>query len=182
MNVGLNGERLPIRDFKLGTPDGGNPVDSASDLFRWGWDLSVLCTHQCTPSTQWNDWHSVKICWMNECLVCWDNSVASGFGGTDSFGIPGRLGLSSLQISSLSALRFLLLLWGIVCVLLPVHQTQFNELFLFSCLPARSHFLFLKMFMLQAHWLGNFTCESEFTDESTPTLSLWPPTDVVHAP
>lgn len=100
----------------------------------------------------------LKICWMSECLVCWDNSVASGFGGTDSLGIPERLGLSSLQISSLSALRFLLLLWEIVCVLLPVHQTQFNELFLFSCLPTRSHFLFLKIFMLQAHWLGNFNC------------------------
>lgn len=45
-----------------------------------------------------------------------------------------------MQTSSLSALRFLLLLWGIVCFLLPAHQTHFNELFLFSCLPAIKSF------------------------------------------
>lgn len=113
------------------------------EISLWSWVLSVLPTHRRSPSPQWSDRRSVKICWMSECLsrlLCWDKSVASGPGGSDSSGIRGWLGLSSLPISSLSALRFLLLLWGIVCFLLPAHQTQFNELFLFSCLPAMKSF------------------------------------------
>ena len=80
---------------------------------------------------------------MNECMcrpVCWDNSVTLGSGALTILGYAGWLELSSLQISSLPGLRFLLLLWGIVCFLHPVHQTHSNELFLFSCLPAMKSF------------------------------------------
>lgn len=139
-----------------------------------------------SPSTQGRDWHSWKICWMNECvsrLVFRDNSVASGFGGTDSFGKAGWLGFSSLHISSFSALRFLLLLWGIVCFLLPAHQTHFNELFLFICLPeiksfplpqnvhAQGPLAWQLCSLIRIHWCQ--VCIG---------LSLWPPTDVVRSP
>lgn len=138
------------------------------------------------PSTQWRDWHSAKICWMNKrvsCLVFRAKSVASGFGGTDSFGKPGWLGFSSLHISSFFALRFLLLLWGIVCFLLPAHQTHFNELFLFICLPeiksfplpqnvhAQGSLAWQLCLLIRIHWCQVYT-----------SLSLRPPTDVVHSP
>ena len=122
-------------------------------------------------------------------LVCWDKSVASGFGGSDSSGIRGWLGLSSFPISSLSALRFLLLLWGIVCFLLPAHQTQFNELFLFSCLPATKSFPLPQKVhapgsqawplrpLIRIHWwactLGLTTCQCCAFPESIH-LNTWP--------
>lgn len=113
VNVGLNGERLPTREFEQSTTGRGH-VDLARDLSLIDWGLPRLCSLHCTPSIYCTDWCSGRICWMNEYmsqLVGWGKSVTSDFRCPDSSGIPGWQGLSPLQISSFSALRFLLLLW-----------------------------------------------------------------------
>ena len=103
----------------------------------WAGERPGLCTRLGIPHLAERSVLHVPLLHGGVCVTCLLRWLSNPrFCAPTLWGSPRWVGLSSLQSSSLSAHRVLLLLWGIVCFLLPALQTHFNELFLFSCLPA----------------------------------------------
>ena len=108
-----------------------------ADVLRWAGELPMLCTRH-APSAWWSDHCSMGRGWVEEgvCHLSAEMTQWPWAPCTLTFGTPGVGGALFFAELITFCTSSLLLRWRIVRFLLPAHQTRFNELFLFSCLPA----------------------------------------------